>query len=225
MARAPWVILQHVAHEGPGLIADALDGAGVPWTRCRVDLGEAVPAPTSVDELGGVVAMGGPMGVHDDAEHPWLADERRLLVSAAEAGRTVLGVCLGAQQLALALGAEVVTGERPEIGPGSITLTAAGRADRVLGSAGSPMPCVHWHGDTFSLPPDAVLLAGSDRYPNQAFRVGTSVYALQFHVEVDAALAAAWAGELPAGITISGEHLAAVERVGRPILDRLVGAP
>jgi GMP synthase-like glutamine amidotransferase len=134
----------------------------------------------------------------------------------------VLGVCLGAQQLAAALGAEVVTGPAPEIGTRSVTLTDDGARDPVLGPGGPELPAVHWHGDTFGIPPGAVRLASSDRYQNQAFRHGRCVYGLQFHVEVDRALAAQWAPELPAGCVLEDGALAAVEDSGRRVLARFV---
>ena len=113
------------------------------------------------------------MGVDDADDHPWLVAERDLLAGAVRAGLAVLGVCLGAQQLARALGAEVRRGDAgDEVGPGEVELTSEGLADPVLGPAGSPLPCVHWHGDTFSLPVAAAHLAASGRYAHQAFRVG-----------------------------------------------------
>jgi len=217
-----WVVVQHEAHEGPGLVADALERAGVTWSTVRTDLGQFLPDPHGVDALGGLVVLGGPMGVHDSAGHRWLDAERELLARAVDAGTVVLGVCLGAQQLALALGGEVWSGDDEEIGVGAVALTAQGVADPVLGPAGSPVPCVHWHGDTFSLPTGAAHLATSDRYPNQAFRMGRRAYGLQFHVEVDAGLAGAWAAELPAGVALDGPAVARVGAVGAGVLDRLV---
>ena len=148
------------------------------------------------------------MGVHDDDEHPWLAsragpDPRTPWTR----DRPVLGVCLGSQQLAAALGAEVTTGPDEEVGLGQVELTADGRRDPVLGPeyhglSGTTVPCVHWHRDTFTLPDGAVHLAATRRFPHQAFRIGTRAYGLQFHVEVDAALADAWRPLLPEGVTL-----------------------
>ena len=98
----PWLLVQHVAFEGPGAIADAIADTGADLTVLRMDRGDALPPPDAVADVAGLVVMGGPMSVHDDL--PWLADERALLRRAVEAGRPVLGVCLGAQQLAAALG-------------------------------------------------------------------------------------------------------------------------
>jgi len=215
----PWALAQHAPHEGPGLVAPALADAGVALRVTRLDRGEGLPG---LDDLGGVVVMGGPMGVHDDRQHPWLADERTWIAEAVDRGMAVLGVCLGAQQLAAALGAPVVAGPGPEVGPGQVTLSAEGRADPVLGPDGPGLAVVHWHGDTFGIPGGAVRLASSDRYSNQAFRYGARAYGLQFHVEVDGALARQWAPELPAGVTLDPASVAVVEATGRRVLGRLV---
>ena len=95
----PWAVVQHVDHEGPGLIAEVLDAADIDWSIVRPDRGEDLPAADGID---GLVVLGGPMGVHDTPSHPWLADERALLAAAVADGTPVLGVCLGAQQLAIA---------------------------------------------------------------------------------------------------------------------------
>ena len=158
--------------------------------------------------------------------HPWLAPERDLIRTAVGRGLPVLGVCLGAQQLAAALGAEVTTGPEEEVGAGQVELTADGRRDPVFGPeynglSGTTVPCVHWHRDTFSLPDGAVHLAATRRFPHQAFRVGTRAYGLQFHVEVDTGLAAAWRPLLPDGVTLTDADVARVEAVGRRILRAL----
>ena len=147
-----WAILQHVAHEGPGAILRVLAERGEVADVVRLDLGERLPP---VDSLGGLIVLGGPMGVHDDDQYPWLAAERVLMRSAVGARLPVLGVCLGAQQLAAALGADVTTGPAEEVGAGWVELTADGRRDPVLGPeynglSGTSVPCVHWHQDTFS---------------------------------------------------------------------------
>jgi GMP synthase-like glutamine amidotransferase len=164
--------------------------------------------------------MGGPMGVHDDL--PWLEPERALLRAAVEAGLPVLGVCLGAQQLAAALGATVVAGPEPECGAGEVHLTPEAFVDPVFGPAPTPLPCVHWHGDTFALPDGAVRLAGNAAYENQAFRFGTRAYGLQFHVEVTASLVGHWAAHLPPGVFVRAEDVAHVSRAGEGIVRRFV---
>jgi GMP synthase-like glutamine amidotransferase len=222
---SPWAILQHVDHEGPGLIAAALAEAGWDAEVIRPDRGQPLPDAGSV---AGLVVLGGPMGVNDTDAHPWLEDERRLVGEVARSDRPVLGVCLGAQQLAAALGAAVTTGPEPEVGIGRVHLTPAGRTDPVFGPeygglADPTVPCVHWHQDTFSLPAGAVHLAATARYPHQAFRWGGRVYGLQFHVEVDDALARIWEAHLPDGATLGWRHqLAEVEHVGRRVLRRFL---
>jgi GMP synthase (glutamine-hydrolysing) len=216
----PWLVIQHVAFEGPGSIALALSDAGADVTLLRVDRGDVIPPPAAAADLAGLVIMGGPMSVADDLE--WLADERALLREAVEAGRPVLGVCLGAQQLAAALGAPVTAGPAPEYGIGEVHLTRAAIEDPVFGPAPTPLPCVHWHSDTFGLPEGAVRLAGNDAYENQAFRVGDHAYGLQFHVEVTAALVGHWGPHLPPGVYLRAADVAHVSRAGDGIVRRFV---
>ena len=215
-----WVALQHVPYEGPGLIAAAASRRGLDLRLCHPYRGESLPSP---EELDGLVVMGGPMGVQDTAEHPYLAREGELIAAMVRAGRPVLGVCLGAQLLAHALGASVYRGQRAEIGCGTVSLTEAGREDPVLGSTGgAALPVVHWHQDTFELPAHASLLAGSALFPHQAFRVGTRAYGLQFHVELTPTLAEGWRAHLPAGITISADDADRISAQGRPLVERFV---
>jgi GMP synthase-like glutamine amidotransferase len=213
-----------VAHEGPGTITGALADAGVAVRTVRLDRDEPVP---SADDLGGLVVMGGPMGVHDEAGHWWIGPERDLLRRSVAAGLPVLGVCLGAQQLAAALGAEVTTGPVEEVGAGRVELTAQGRRDPVLGPeyrglSGTDVPCLQWHRDTFALPDGSVHLAATRMFPHQAFRVGGRVYGFQFHVEVDETLAAGWRPLLPPGVTLPAAAVARVADVGRRVLGRFV---
>ena len=220
--RRPWVVLQHVPYEGPGAISDVLADAGARVTVVRLYEGGTLPEAA---DLSGLVVLGGPMGVHDDL--PWLRPERELLRAAVESDRPVLGVCLGAQQLAAAFGSDVTTGPEEEVGPGQVELTTEGRRDPVLGPeynglSGTTVPCVHWHRDTFDLPAGAVHLAATRRFPHQAFRIGPRAYGLQFHVEVDAGLADAWRPLLPDGVTLGAGGVARVESVGRRILRRFV---
>jgi GMP synthase (glutamine-hydrolysing) len=210
-------VAQHAPHEGPGLLADVLGAAGLVSLVIRLDLGDPLPAP---EDLGGLVVMGGAMSVHDTDEFPWLETERRWIAETVDAGLPVLGVCLGAQQLAAALGASVTTGPSPEIGTGHVALTAEGRSDPVLGPEGERLTVIHWHGDTFEIPLGAVRLATGERYSNQAFRFGRAAYGLQFHIEVDDAMAEAWATELPAGVTLPEPKRREVEAVGRRVLRR-----
>lgn len=180
-----WALLQHVPFEGPGLIAVQARAHGLQLDHRHLYRDDAVP---SLEEVTGLVVLGGPMAVGDAEAHPHLAAEIDLLAAAVAANVPVLGICLGAQLLARALGAEVLPGATSEMGLGSVTLTDAGSRDVVLGPAGPVLPVLHWHNDTFTLPAGAELLASSDQCVNQAFRVGRA-YGLQFHVELDLALA------------------------------------
>ena len=217
-----WVVLQHVAHEEPGAIGETVISAGHAVSVVRIDRGDPVPCPDEVTDMAGLVVMGGPMGVHDDEAHPWLAHERDLMAAAVAAALPVLGVCLGAQQLAVALGGQVTTGPEPEIGIGEVQLTRQAEDDAVFGPAGSTLPCMHWHGDTFSLPAGSVLLARSELYPHQAFRYGERAYGLQFHVEITPPLAAQWRPHLPPGVSMPAVAVAHINAVGRGLIERFV---
>lgn len=183
------LVLQHIACEPPGVYEDVLREHGARLRRVELDDGQALPDD---HDYCAIVAMGGPMGAYDGDEHPWLLDEQRLLGAAVARGVPVFGVCLGAQQIAAALGARVWRADRPEVGVLDVSLTPAGRADPVFGALPGRLATLQWHGDTFELPAGAVLLASSPAFAHQAFRVGNS-YALQFHLEVTSAMAQEWA--------------------------------
>jgi GMP synthase (glutamine-hydrolysing) len=187
------LILQHIGCEPPAAFEDELTDRGVPLRRVRLDEGES---PPSDGAYAGIVAMGGPMGAHDDAVYPWLAGEKRLIAKAVRAGTPYWGVCLGAQLLAASLGAVVTSGPLPEVGVRPVELTAAAADDPVFAAAPARFEALHWHGDTYELPAGATRLAYSAQYAQQAF-VFERAYALQFHLEVSAALAGEWV-EVPA---------------------------
>lgn len=218
MARQPsFAVIQHVASEGPGLIATIARQRDLALDVRRMDLGDSLPDATSI---AGLVVLGGPMGVYEAVAHPHLLAEQRLLEGAASRGLPVLGVCLGAQLLASALGARVFKGSATEVGFGEVKLTVEGAGDPLLGPAGRTFPAFHWHGDTFDLPEGAVHLASTRAYPHQAFRAGDRAWGLQFHVELDKSLAHEWAASLPRAATVSATQLAAIEKTGRGVLNR-----
>lgn len=212
----PWGVLQHVPFEGPGLIAAQAQARGLALDYRHLYRGDPVPR---VDEVAGLIVMGGPMGAGDFAAHPHLRDEVDLLAAAVAADVPVLGVCLGAQLLALALGARILSGAAIELGVGSVELTPAGERDAVLAPAGREIPVLHWHDDTFTLPSGAELLASSERCVNQAFRVGRA-YGLQFHVELDEDLATALRGHLAQDVVLPAEGMARVASAGTGLLGR-----
>jgi len=185
------VVLQHVECEPPGTYTPFLAKRGNLLT-VQLDRDGATPLDRiNLDEVAAIVAMGGPMGVYETDEHPWIAPELQFIAAAVGAGVPFLGICLGAQLLAAALGGEVFRGVDPEVGVGRVDLVAEATGDPVLGGLPPNFPVLQWHSDTFTLPPDSVLLASSELYVNQAFRMG-SAYGLQFHVEADWELASQW---------------------------------
>jgi GMP synthase (glutamine-hydrolysing) len=221
-AKRNWVAVQHVPFEGPGLIAEVASRRGLELRPCHPYRGDSLP---SWEEVDGLVVMGGPMSVFDTAEHPHLARETELIAAVVDAGRPVLGVCLGAQLMAHALGATVYRGAQAEIGFGSVSLTQAGREDPVLGKLGlEVLPVMHWHQDTFDLPGGALWLARSELYPHQAFRLGEHAYGLQFHLEVDRDLARSWAEHLPTGVTLADPARLQAEAIGRRVLEAFFAA-
>ena len=201
------VVYQHAEHEGLGLLEPALRRAGfAPAVRLRqVRHHEDVEAPL-------LVVLGGPMGVYDADQHPFLHHERAVLAERLAAGRPCLGICLGAQLLAAAAGSEVTRGKNGlEVGVGTVRWTKDGTADPVL-TPGKPKSVVaHWHGDTYSAVPGGVLLASSDRYAQQAFRVGPS-YGLQFHLELTAAALGEWLDGDAEALGAAGKDVAALKK-------------
>jgi GMP synthase (glutamine-hydrolysing) len=175
------IVIRHVAFEDPGVFAGPLTNAGY-----ALDQRDAGVDPLPLDALLAadlLLVMGGPIGAYDEALYPFLSDEIAAVAARAAAGRPVLGVCLGAQLIARALGARVYPGPAKEIGWSALSLTEAGRAGPLAALESAPV--LHWHGDTFDLPPGAERLASTPLCLNQAFAVGSSVLALQFHPEVD----------------------------------------
>ena len=186
------LILKNIAAEGPGTIAEYLDAQGMPYRVL-----EAGEGPPSLGGCTHLVVLGGPIGVYEAEDYPQVAKSVSAIREALDRDLKVLGVCLGAQAVAHALGANVYPGGSEEIGWLDIKPTPEGLADPVfsrLAEDGGPVPfkVFHWHGDTFDLPRGAVRLATSDMYPNQAFRYGTGAYALQFHIEVTTGMLGQW---------------------------------
>jgi GMP synthase (glutamine-hydrolysing) len=180
MSRA--LAVQHAAHEPLGTIETVLRERGVSIELLRPYAGDVVPK--TLDGFDGLVVMGGPMGVYEADQFPFLADEVRLLKNALEANRPVLGICLGCQLLAAAAGARVYASGRQEIGWYPLSLAPAAADDRLFHGLPVTTNAFHWHGDTFDAPAGSVLLASSEMTVQQAFRLGSNAYGLQFHLEV-----------------------------------------
>jgi GMP synthase (glutamine-hydrolysing) len=185
------LVFQHDPHDGPGYLGDAFLRRGARLDIVQLNNGEAIPdiAPYDV-----ILVMGGTMNVYQEEKFPWLIDETQAIREAVEIGKAVLGVCLGGQLLAKALGAQVHLGMATEIGLIPIALTKTGESD-LLFEGLSQVEAVEWHDDTFDIPRGAVALAGSMGCANQAFRFGQQAYGLQFHPEVSPAMLEEWIKE------------------------------
>lgn len=196
------LILKHVASEGPGTIEDFLLGQGTPYRIAELWKDEIPPAK----DFTAVVIMGGPMSVNDENQYPYMRREKELVRAFIDEGKKVLGICLGAQMMAKALGAKVYAGPEKEIGWYDIELTEDGLRDPFLkrlavhpraGDFWRRFKVFHWHGETFDIPDGAVRIAKSSIYPNQAFRYGSHAYAFQFHIEVKKAMIYEWLKDEP----------------------------
>jgi len=169
---------QHVSFEGLGSIELWLDSNGYELSSTRFFESADLPDPDAIDLL---VVMGGPMSVNDEDQFPWLVLEKQFIRELIESGKPVLGICLGAQLIANALGANVYPNPVKEIGWFPIHAVAA--ADGPVFKFPPAVTVFHWHGETFNLPPGAIRLAESAGCRNQAFQLGRRVIGLQFHLE------------------------------------------
>ena len=173
--------IQHVAFEGPANIESWAKDHGWQVSATRTYRLETPPA---TDEFDWLVIMGGPMNIYEENEYPWLAAEKRFIAKAVESGKIVLGICLGAQLIADVLGGRVTRNGHKEIGWFPVTLSPQGLSSVPFQGFPERFLAFHWHGDTFSLPPGAVMLAESEACQAQAFSAnGGRVLALQFHLE------------------------------------------
>lgn len=225
--------LQHVPFEGPAAIADWSCERGHPLTTTKAYDGEPYPGPGELDLL---VVMGGPMSVRDVAAHPWIPSEIRLIEACIRLEKPVLGVCLGAQLMASALGAPVYPAPEKEIGWYPVRLTREAREQTLLAGAPDVFVPLHWHGETFDLPAGCTRLAGTAVCPNQAFQLAGTALAMQFHLESTEAsvraLVAACADEItegrfqqsPAEILRGVSRATAARTLLFDILDRLQAA-
>jgi GMP synthase (glutamine-hydrolysing) len=173
------LVFRHARREHLGWIAPCLGEGGLEFEYA--DLNENGRRHVSAASASGLIVMGGPMSVNDDL--PYLRRELGVIDEALAAGKPILGICLGAQLVAKALGADVYRNPVKEIGWGPITRTDAGHRDPLFAGLRDPETVLHWHEETFDLPRAAILLASSDNCRHQAFRYGSNVYAIQFHLE------------------------------------------
>jgi len=224
------LVLQHAAPEGPAAIGDALRRHGIGMRTLRLDQGASVPG--TMDGAAGLVVMGGPMSAYDPIPH--ITAELRLIEGALKEERPILGVCLGSQLLAAALGAWVGPSGGKEIGWHEVRLSEAAREDALWRGTEGRFMGFHWHGDVFDLPKSATPLASSALTALQAFRAGTNAYGLLFHLEVGEPevreMVTTFAGEraaakIPVAPILDGiaAHLAPLQRIGSRVFERWAG--
>jgi GMP synthase (glutamine-hydrolysing) len=200
------VAIRHVAFEDLGSLAGVLRGRGFAVSYREAGVHEL----SGFDALGPdlLVVLGGPIGAYDDRTYPFIHQELRIIEARIAAKKPVLGICLGAQMMARALGARVYPGPRKEIGWSTLSLTNEGERSALRHLAPDKTRVLHWHGDTFDLPQGAVPLASTEICANQAFALGKHALALQFHAEVEGRGLERWlighTGELAAtpGVTV-----------------------
>ena len=227
----PALVVTHTASEHPGHLSRWLPEVGLelevvePWNGGEL--------PTDLSGYDALISMGGPQQAYDDTSASWLADTKRLLATAVADGVPVLGICLGAQLLAEATGGRVRPGEAgPELGARLVAKRDAAVDDPLFVDLPLSPVVVQWHWDEIvELPPRALLLAASPRYPHQAFRVGTKAYGLQFHIETPPDMVRGWAAADADGVRAAGldpddvaertvDVLPEIEEVWRPFAER-----
>lgn len=224
-------VIQHLSSEGLGTLEPVLDAAGIPFRSIKIFADERVPADLGED--GGLIVLGGPVGVYQSEDYPYLLDEIRLIESVLRQDKPVLGICLGSQLLASALGAKVTGSGRQEIGWHPVRLSEAAQSDALWNNIENQFTAYHWHGDVFELPADAVCLASSALTANQAFRYGEKAYGILFHPEatveiissmtVDFAHEAAQAGIAQEEvISDSAKYLSAFQTIAGRVFNRWV---
>ena len=214
----------HIIQSDPGVtagvLAELLDEWRIGYRIVRPDLGESLPARSVA-----VIVLGGEMGVHDEAQHPFLVPLKAFLRQALQVGTPLLGSCLGGQLLADAAGGTVTANRCGEKGLVEIALSATGAADPLFAGIAAPLRVFHWHNDSFSIPPGAQQLASSPTCPGQAFRIGRA-WGLQFHPEVDLAIVTRWSRRTPAAAHLPGEfvgYAAAHRAMARQLLGNFLG--
>jgi GMP synthase-like glutamine amidotransferase len=205
-------VLQHAANEGPGRIAEWAAERGHAVHVHHLYNGDPLPA---VDFFDALVVMGGEMNIYQYRDYPWLKLERDCIVSALEHGRPIIGICLGAQLTADALGSRVYQNAEYELGWLPVSFTAEGR--EIFPDLPAEATVLHWHGDTFTLPPDATRLATSAGCPEQGFVIEKRCLGLQFHLEVDRTLAKQMVEGSNLANWPSGRHVRTPEEILREV--------
>jgi len=210
-------VLQHVPFEGPAALADWAQDRKVELRIHHLYENRPLPALAPSD---GLIVLGGPMSVHDEAAHPWLRAEKDFLLAASQAGKPILGICLGAQLLAQLQGAAVRRNPHAEIGWWPIHFTAAALQSSLFKDFPAELEVMHWHGETFDLPGDSMLLASTDGCVNQGFvsRDGR-LLGLQFHLEWDQATARSLLGQCGHELDQPSPYVQSAEQILRAAPD------
>ena len=187
------LVFQHDPFEDLGVFGEVLDKQRASCRVIRLFHGE-VPAE-NWERISALIVLGGPMSAEDEESYPFLRWEKRIIRAAIDDAVPVLGICLGAQLIATTLGTALYEGRVKEIGWNSISITPHGQVDSLMGYLPENATVFQWHSEGFDLPSGAVRLASSTNYENQAFRVGRSIYGLQFHLEVTPRMIERWIEE------------------------------
>lgn len=220
------LVFQHIACEHPGALRQFLREDGVRWDAVELDAGEIIPRIEDYDVLW---VMGGPMDVWDLEDCPWLVDEKHAIRRwVRELNRPFLGVCLGHQLLADALGGTCGPQRPPEVGILEVELTEKGRADPIFTGMAARQRCLQWHSVRVAQMPDsATALAASNICPVQAMRIGDRAYSMQYHVELESDTIPNW-GRVPAyeaalEQTRGPGALSALAKEAEPLMEEFVG--
>ncbi|KAB0665089.1 type 1 glutamine amidotransferase [Oryzomonas japonica] len=220
-------IIQNDPEVPPGNITRHLRHLDAPVTVCHAYRNEPLPAP---EETQGVIVLGGAMCANDDQRHPFLTQVKGFIREMVAHRTPYLGICLGGQLLAAAMGGQVVANRWEELGTLEVELTAAGREDRLFTGCAPRLGTFQWHHDSFDIPPGAVLLAASPACPHQAFRIGPYAWGTQFHPEVTEEIIRAWCAWDPATRGRADELVAGwrseanYDATARRLLENFVGA-
>ncbi len=188
-----FIVLQHIECEGLGILEDILKKRDIGFKYVKIHKNESLPE--KLEHGSGLIILGGPQSVYERKKYPFIAQEEHLIEIAVSRGFAVLGICLGSQLIASACGAEVKPSGKKEIGWHDVTLDPCNMDGCFFGGLPKKIKVFHWHGDTFDIPKSGMRLASSKMFPNQAFRFGKGVLALQFHLEVTEEMIKAWLKE------------------------------
>ncbi len=214
-------VVKHVEDEGPGMLGDYFTRLG--WEVDILEVFKGDPLPESLDSIAGVVILGGPMNVYEEEAYPFLRLEEQFIKRLLAEEVPFLGVCLGGQLLAKASGAPVTKAPREEKGWFEVELTPAGLHDSFFRGMAQLFPVFQWHEDTFAVPEGGALLATGKSCRNQAIRVGSVAYGLQFHLEMTPEMVKSWTeaeSTVDAGLIAEegGKHWARFEEQSMTVL-------